>query len=190
MQNKRNLFAIGEAANYLGVSVDTLRRWEKKGKVKTFRSPGGHRYFEKEELDNLFGRKYERGELSEESLKSKPLSKTTKIETGEVAMTKEVTRPKLVVPRYFKSQRISKYDLLLSNASRVQAESGSLLQLPTTPIEKSTIPNSILEPPSTHQAITKPPFLMANKRFGISSSCRQRISNARSCFDSQGYRNA
>lgn len=56
------LLSIGEASEYLGVSIDTLRRWEKKEKVKSYRSPGGHRYFRKNDLDTLFGRKYERGE--------------------------------------------------------------------------------------------------------------------------------
>jgi excisionase family DNA binding protein len=60
MVDKKNLIAIGEAADYLGVSVDTLRRWEKKGKVNTYRSPGGHRYFKTSDLDKVFGKKYER----------------------------------------------------------------------------------------------------------------------------------
>lgn len=51
--------SIGKASKYLGVSIDTLRRWESAGKIKTYRSPGGHRYFDKQELDDLFGTKYE-----------------------------------------------------------------------------------------------------------------------------------
>lgn len=60
MEDKEKLISIGEAAEYLGVSIDTLRRWEKKGKVTTYRSPGGHRYFKPEDLDKVFGKKYER----------------------------------------------------------------------------------------------------------------------------------
>lgn len=52
--------SIGKASEYLGISIDTLRRWEKKGRVNAYRSPGGHRYFEKSDLDNLFGKKYSR----------------------------------------------------------------------------------------------------------------------------------
>lgn len=55
-----NLLSIGQASEYLGVSIDTLRRWEKKGKITSYRSPGGHRYFKKNELDDMFGKKYER----------------------------------------------------------------------------------------------------------------------------------
>ncbi len=60
MEDKLDFLSIGEASEYLGVSIDTLRRWEKKGKIISYRSPGGHRYFKKNELDNMFGRKYER----------------------------------------------------------------------------------------------------------------------------------
>ncbi len=52
--------SIGKASKYLGVSIDTLRRWVAAGKLKTYRSPGGHRYFDKLELDEIFGTKYER----------------------------------------------------------------------------------------------------------------------------------
>jgi excisionase family DNA binding protein len=57
---KEKMLSIGEVSEYLGVSIDTLRRWEKKGKVKAYRSPGNHRYFKKKDIDNLFGTKYER----------------------------------------------------------------------------------------------------------------------------------
>lgn len=59
-ENALNLLSIGQASEYLGVSIDTLRRWEKKGKIASYRSPGGHRYFKKNELDDMFGKKYER----------------------------------------------------------------------------------------------------------------------------------
>ena len=53
-------YSIGEAAEFLGVSIDTLRRWEKSGKVVALRSPRGHRYFLKENLEKAFGQKYSR----------------------------------------------------------------------------------------------------------------------------------
>ncbi len=41
---------IGKAAKILGVTVQTLRNWEKTGKLRASRSPGGQRYYE---LQNL-----------------------------------------------------------------------------------------------------------------------------------------
>jgi len=48
------MLPIGKAAEYLGVSVVTLRRWGDKGDIKpSFISPGGHRYYSKDELDRF-----------------------------------------------------------------------------------------------------------------------------------------
>ena len=38
-------FSIGEAADYFGVSVDTIRRWESEGRITSERTKGGHRRF-------------------------------------------------------------------------------------------------------------------------------------------------
>lgn len=48
--------SIGEAAKYIGVSRDTLRRWEKAGKIKPQRSPTNRRYYTKSQLDQLIGK--------------------------------------------------------------------------------------------------------------------------------------
>ncbi|EAZ90104.1 IS607 family transposase [Crocosphaera chwakensis] len=44
------LLTIKEAAKFLGVSPKTLRRWENAGKIKAYRTQGGHRRFKVEEL--------------------------------------------------------------------------------------------------------------------------------------------
>ena len=46
--------AIGEAASLLGVSIPTLRRWERAGYlVPGFRTPGGHRRYRYEQIAQL-----------------------------------------------------------------------------------------------------------------------------------------
>ena len=42
-----------EAAYLLGVSTDTLRRWEKEGKLTSSRTEGGHRRYKKKGLNKL-----------------------------------------------------------------------------------------------------------------------------------------
>jgi putative resolvase len=45
-----NLITIREASDLLGVSIKTLRRWEKQGKISSIRTPGGHRRFRRQDL--------------------------------------------------------------------------------------------------------------------------------------------
>jgi len=52
MQMARDL-GLGEAARELGVSVDTLRRWDRSGKVKTTRDARGRRRISREEIERL-----------------------------------------------------------------------------------------------------------------------------------------
>lgn len=44
---------IGQAASLLGVSVDTVRRWEREGRVGIVRSAGGQRQVPLEEVQRL-----------------------------------------------------------------------------------------------------------------------------------------
>ncbi len=44
------LIAIGEAAKLLGVSITTLRRWEKEGKIYSERTSSGHRRYDPSKL--------------------------------------------------------------------------------------------------------------------------------------------
>ena len=53
------LLNIGQAAEILGVSIDTLRRWDESGKLIAIRKEGGtHRYYRKKDIEifssNLF----------------------------------------------------------------------------------------------------------------------------------------
>ncbi len=49
-------FRLSEAADALGVSLNTLRRWSDSGKLACYRSPGGHRRYRRAELETLLQR--------------------------------------------------------------------------------------------------------------------------------------
>ena len=54
MNKLRDFLRISEAAEYLGVSPNTLRNWENAGKIAAHRHPvNGYRLFKQEELDAL-----------------------------------------------------------------------------------------------------------------------------------------
>ncbi len=45
---------VTEAAEYLGISSNTLRNWEASGKITVYRNPmNGYRLFKQEDLDAL-----------------------------------------------------------------------------------------------------------------------------------------
>jgi molybdopterin-binding protein len=47
---------LGDAARALGVSVDTLRRWERAGKLRTRRDPANRRRVSRSEIERLASR--------------------------------------------------------------------------------------------------------------------------------------
>jgi molybdopterin-binding protein len=59
----RKLLAPREAANILGISYPTLKQWIYRGKIKTAKTPGGHHRVPESEIDRLFPKKLDRGDI-------------------------------------------------------------------------------------------------------------------------------
>ena len=55
-----DVLRVGEAAAVLGVRVETLRRWERQGKIRLERSSGGQRLVPAGEVARLLGERRER----------------------------------------------------------------------------------------------------------------------------------
>lgn len=53
MQETTTRLSIGEAARMLGVSVDTIRRWEGEGRIVSTRTPGNQRRFDLAEVERV-----------------------------------------------------------------------------------------------------------------------------------------
>jgi excisionase family DNA binding protein len=57
--DQKDLISISEAASVLGVSIDTLRRWDESGKLVSLKTNGGHRKYSRSQvelfLNDLFG---------------------------------------------------------------------------------------------------------------------------------------
>jgi excisionase family DNA binding protein len=47
---------LGQAAKYLGVAQSTIRKWSDQGRVPAFYTPGGHRRYRRQDLDNFLAR--------------------------------------------------------------------------------------------------------------------------------------
>ena len=51
----REFYSVGEAAQTLGISLDTLRRWDSQGRIKTRRDSGNRRIVSAKEIERLRG---------------------------------------------------------------------------------------------------------------------------------------
>ena len=49
----KKYYTIKQAAELLGVSDDTLRRWEAEGKIKPVRTKGNHRRYADDDLNRI-----------------------------------------------------------------------------------------------------------------------------------------
>lgn len=52
MSSQPRLLTAREASSYLGISLNTLNRIEKRGMIRPFRTPGGHRRYDVRMLDD------------------------------------------------------------------------------------------------------------------------------------------
>lgn len=50
------LLKIGEAAIYLNVSQDTLRKWDRADKLKPLETAGGHRRYKLSDIENIMNK--------------------------------------------------------------------------------------------------------------------------------------
>jgi len=83
---------IGQAAELLGVSVETLRRWEAAGKLRTRRSAGGQRVVSAAEVTRLRAQrgKHEIRQGPRQSARNRFAGVVTRIERDRVAAVVEV----------------------------------------------------------------------------------------------------
>ena len=48
-----DLLSVGQAAAVAGVHVDTIKRWEKAGRIAALRTPVGHRRYRRSDVEAL-----------------------------------------------------------------------------------------------------------------------------------------
>jgi len=81
---------IGQAAELLSCSVDTLRRWEEEGRLTMRRSPGGHREMAVEEVRRLLAARPTRSANKKSSARNQLEAVVTKVVKDRVAATVEM----------------------------------------------------------------------------------------------------
>jgi molybdopterin-binding protein len=83
-------YRIGEAAEILGVRVETLRRWEREGKLKTRRTSGGQRLVPAAEVARLLSERHGHQRVSAGSVRNRFPGVVIDVKKDKVAATVEI----------------------------------------------------------------------------------------------------
>jgi molybdopterin-binding protein len=83
-------YRIGEAAGLLGVRVESLRRWEREGKVRVTRTRGGQRLVPAEEVARLLAERRDRPKVTARSVRNRFAGVVTEVKKDGVAATVEI----------------------------------------------------------------------------------------------------
>jgi molybdopterin-binding protein len=83
-------YRIGEAAEMLGVRVETLRRWERDGKLRTTRTGGRQRLVPASEVARLLAERRDRPRVTAGSVRNRFPGIVTEIKRDKLAATVEI----------------------------------------------------------------------------------------------------
>ncbi|MCI0633666.1 MAG: TOBE domain-containing protein [Actinobacteria bacterium] len=83
-------YRIGEAAEMLGVRVETLRRWERDGRLRTTRTSGKQRLVPTVEVARLLTERRERPRVTAGSVRNRFPGVVTEIKRDKLAATVEI----------------------------------------------------------------------------------------------------
>ena len=91
------MYTISETAKLLGVSVPTLRRWEKAGKLPALRTVGRHRRYPEKYIDMyLKGNSLKKEKIDEENIETPSNTTTTQL---DITTQTEIQREPVVYAR-------------------------------------------------------------------------------------------
>lgn len=83
-------YRIGEAAAMLGVRVETLRRWEREGRLATSRTSGGQRRILASEVARLLTQRRDRRTVRSASVRNRFPGVVTEVKRDRLAATVEI----------------------------------------------------------------------------------------------------
>lgn len=84
------LMKAGDAARALGISMDTLRRWDREGRIRTTRDPSNRRMVAVTEVERLSGRPPRLGTGTRLSARNRLAGVVRSVETDRVMALVEI----------------------------------------------------------------------------------------------------
>jgi molybdopterin-binding protein len=85
-----SVYRIGEAAAALGVRVETLRRWERQGRIETSRTAGGQRVVAAAEVARLMAERSAEQPIARASQRNRFPGVITEVKKDKLAATVEI----------------------------------------------------------------------------------------------------
>jgi molybdopterin-binding protein len=118
-QQRKADLSLGEAAGAIGVSVDTLRRWDRSGKLRTHRDVRGHRRVSEQEVERLMSRPQRHRTGSRGSARNRLAGVVRSVESDSVMALVEIEAGPFLLTAAI--TRDSVYELGLAPGVRVSA---------------------------------------------------------------------
>lgn len=126
-----NLLNIKEASEYLNVHPDTLRRWDKEGKLVPVKTDGGHRRYQKETLDEFIG--IHQKEVKEVVL---PVATYSRVSSHEQKAKGDLDRQSQRLSEYCAKKKIVVGEIIKDVGSGLSDTRSGFLKLTKLVIEK------------------------------------------------------
>ena len=127
---------MGQAAEMLGVSVETLRRWESEGRLRMTRSDGGQRLVEVEEVARLLGERRKASTdrpIVAQSARNRFPGIVTRIERDGVAAVVEVMAGPHRLVSLMTAEAVEELDLRIGDeAVCVVKATNVMVEIPST----------------------------------------------------------
>lgn len=126
-----NLLNIKEASEYLNVHPDTLRRWDKEGKLVPVKTDGGHRRYQKETLDEFIG--IHQKEIKEVAL---PVATYSRVSSHEQKAKGDLDRQSQRLSEYCANKKIVVGEIIKDVGSGLSDTRSGFVKLTKLVIEK------------------------------------------------------
>ena len=127
-------YRIGEAAKLLGVRVETLRRWEKEGKLAVTRTQGGQRQIAASEVARLLSQGNRREPIAAGSARNRFPGVITEVKRDGLSATVEIQAGPHRVLAFITREAADQMDLKAGMPAVATVKATSVMvNLPTNP---------------------------------------------------------
>jgi molybdopterin-binding protein len=136
MQAPDGSIRIGRAAEMLGVTIDTVRRWADEGKIESIRSPGGQRLIPIDDVTRVIGERRRAATdrpIVAQSARNRFAGVVTRIEKDKVAAVVEILAGPHRIVSLMTAEAVDELGLRIGHeAIAVVKSTNVIIEIPST----------------------------------------------------------